>query len=171
MNNFPIIYLVIIVILFTLLAYILTAQIVFIYKENQQINFWRVQSPADLSSNEEIFAISQICWRRQIYLNALIYSKNILSNKFQYGEKQISKIFFQLGKLYSSLKCYDQTIFNYNSSLEIEPNSAQVMLELARTFQRVKQYSLALQTYNKIIKLYPNNRLAEKEVSRLPYVK
>lgn len=166
MNDFPTIYLTVVVILILILSYILTKQLLDIYLQNKSLSTLTSSKSKGVDEN---YAVSQIYWYKKMYLDALVYSKIILQNPNDYTPLQLSQIYQQIGNLYILLDYYDKAITQYQLSVTALPNSEDSMLKLAYLFKKTNQYKLAIQVYQQILEYYPNNTLAQKEISKLAY--
>jgi len=84
------------------------------------------------------------------YLEAKRIFQNLLNKK----ESPIVTNYF-LGIIYFELQSYKKSKFHYNKSLELNPNSKEILINLAYLEQTYGKFENAEAIYEKLLKLYP----------------
>ena len=73
------------------------------------------------------------------------------------------------GKAYSlmKLKKYEEAIYNFNKSIKINPNDANVFYNLGATYENLKKWQEAADSFSQAMQINPNHEEAYRDLLHL----
>lgn len=166
-NQFPLVYLSILLALLSVTAWLIFRQI--LKTRKVETSFSRLQNKLknEKGTAEEYYELGSIYLDKKLFVQSLNLFQKALKEVEGEAKENIALIYNGLGFSYFAQEQYDIAIRNYKEALKLWPEYVTALNNLGHAYERKKLTAQALQAYEEALKYEPNNQTAKRRAESL----
>lgn len=160
----PIFYLSILTIFLISLSWIISKQLKTIFLLESQFKYFTDKRQTETIGLEESFAFAKVCVAKQLFVNAIVESQNVLKNNREFNNadhnQTIANLYNMLGFIYYEAGYLVFSKDFYSKAIEIDSNYLVALNNLAKIYEDTKDFKQAEVLYKQVLKINCNNQIA-----------
>ncbi len=166
-NNFPTVYLAILIVLLGAVAWFVFRQL--LKTRRIESTFTRLQDKLNQEKGtaQEYFELGSILLSKSLATQAIAQFQKALRAAEVEAEPNVAPVFNAIGYGHFIQEQYDLAIRNYKEALKINPNYLTALNNLAHAYEKKNLTSQALEVYEQVLGQDPKNNTAKRRASSL----
>ncbi|HAX76175.1 MAG TPA: hypothetical protein DCY88_10145 [Cyanobacteria bacterium UBA11372] len=166
-NEFPVVYLSILLALLSVTAWLIFRQILKTRKVESSFSRLQNKLKSEKGTAEEYYELGSIYLDKKLFVQSVSLFQKALKDVEGEPKENIALIYNGLGFAYFAQEQYDLAIRNYKEALKLWPEYVTGLNNLGHAYERKKLTAQALQTYEEALKYEPNNQTAKRRADSL----
>ncbi len=162
MDNLPIVYLSILLIVLLGSGVIVLRQVLKTRKTENALGRLQKKLSKDKGTVQEYYELGSIYLEKKLYSQAIALFQKALKAAEQENEENIAPIYNGLGYAAFSQEQYDLAIRHYKEALKQKPDYIFALNNLGHAYEKKNLIAPALETYEQVLKAEPNNTTAKR---------
>lgn len=162
MDNLPIVYLSILLIVLLGSGVIVLRQVLKTRKTENALGKLQKKLSKDKGTVQEYYELGSIYLEKKLYSQAIALFQKALKAAEQENEENIAPIYNGLGYAAFSQEQYDLAIRHYKEALKQKPDYIFALNNLGHAYEKKNLIAPALETYEQVLKAEPNNTTAKR---------
>lgn len=165
-NDFPIIYLSLLIGILAISSVFLIRQIIKTRKIESALGQLQRKLAKEKGTAQEYFQLGSIFLNKRVYSQAIAqFQKSLKCDDLPDTESAL--VYNALGYAYFAQEQYDLAVRQYKEALKINPTYVTALNNLGHAYERKQLTSQALEAYEQALAIEPNNSTAKRRADSL----
>lgn len=165
-NDFPIVYLSLLIGILAIASLFLIRQIIKTRKIESALGQLQRKLSKEKGTAQEYFELGSIFLNKRVYSQAIAqFQKSLKSEDLPEAESAL--VYNALGYAYFAQEQYDLAIRQYKEALKIDPSYVTALNNIGHAYERKQLTNQALESYEQALAIEPNNSTAKRRAESL----
>jgi tetratricopeptide (TPR) repeat protein len=166
LENFPVIYIAILLVLLGAVGIFLFQQVFKTRKLESALGRLQKKLSKEKGTALEYYELGSILLDKRVYAQAIVNLQKAIKSEELDGDA-LAAVYNALGYAYFAQEQYDLAMKQYKEALKLSPEYVTAMNNLAHSYERKQMTSKALEMYEQALALEPKNGTAKRRSESL----